>query len=181
MEAPCLALPDGTSLPLPFHDRPAKFCGGTARLAGNMLLNVDRLTGLWPDGGSRGLGFARAEKDIDESEWFFKAHFYQDPVQPGSLGVEAMLQTLQAFMLERGLTDELVAPVFEPIAPGEELVWRYRGQVVPEREKVVIEVDVLEVKRAPRQVDVIAQAWLWCDGLRIYHAPRLCMRARSTS
>ncbi|MFZ9887832.1 MAG: hypothetical protein ACO3JL_10045 [Myxococcota bacterium] len=180
LQAPCIALPDGTSLPLDLQKRPERFCGGSARLAGDMLLNIDRLTGLWPDGGSRGLGFARAEKDIEESEWFFKAHFFQDPVQPGSLGIEAMLQTLQAFMLERELTAALQAPVFEPIAPGEEVVWRYRGQVVPEREKVVIEVDILEVKQGDQHVDVVAQAWLWCDGLRIYHASRLCMRARST-
>ena len=44
----------------------------------------------------------RAEKDVDPSEWFFKAHFFQDPVQPGSLGIEAMLQLLQFFMLDAG-------------------------------------------------------------------------------
>ena len=36
----------------------------------------------------------RAEKAIVADQWFFKAHFYQDPVQPGSLGLEALLQAL---------------------------------------------------------------------------------------
>ena len=29
---------------------------------------------------------------VDPSAWFFKAHFYQDPVIPGSLGLESLLQ-----------------------------------------------------------------------------------------
>ena len=42
------------------------------------------------------------------------------------------------------------------------------------------EVDVLDITRAADRVDLTAQAWLWCDGLRIYHAPKLIMRARSS-
>jgi 3-hydroxymyristoyl/3-hydroxydecanoyl-(acyl carrier protein) dehydratase len=38
----------------------------------------------------QGLGWLRAEKDVDAGDWYFKAHFFQDPVQPGSLGVQAM-------------------------------------------------------------------------------------------
>ena len=149
-------------------------------MARPMLLMLDRVTGFDPAGGRAGLGSARAEKQVDPSEWFFKAHFFQDPVQPGSLGVEAMLQAIQWLMLEQGLTDGLAAPVFEPIAPDEDLVWKYRGQVVPTREKIVIEADVLEVTRAGDHVDVTAQAWLWCDGLRIYLAPKLTMRAHAS-
>ncbi|HVI00955.1 MAG TPA: hypothetical protein VM869_19695, partial [Enhygromyxa sp.] len=62
-----------------------------ARMARPMLLMLDRVTAFDPAGGRAGLGFARAEKDVDPDEWFFKAHFFQDPVQPGSLGIEAML------------------------------------------------------------------------------------------
>jgi 3-hydroxymyristoyl/3-hydroxydecanoyl-(acyl carrier protein) dehydratase len=29
---------------------------------------------------------------VDPSFWFFKAHFFQDPVWPGSLGLESFLQ-----------------------------------------------------------------------------------------
>ncbi len=41
-------------------------------------------------GGEAGLGCVEAEAAIDPAAWFFEAHFYQDPVMPGSLGVEAM-------------------------------------------------------------------------------------------
>ena len=43
-------------------------------------------------------------------EWFFKSHFYQDPVQPGSLGIDAMLQALQVFMIEADMGRGLGAP-----------------------------------------------------------------------
>jgi 3-hydroxymyristoyl/3-hydroxydecanoyl-(acyl carrier protein) dehydratase len=52
------------------------------RLAGPMLLMIDRITGYWPTGGPAGLGRLRAEMDVDPGAWFFKAHFFQDPVSP---------------------------------------------------------------------------------------------------
>ncbi|HTD29020.1 MAG TPA: beta-ketoacyl synthase N-terminal-like domain-containing protein, partial [Xanthomonadaceae bacterium] len=69
------------------------------RLADGMLLMLDRVEGLWPTAGAAGLGQLRAVKEIDGSAWFFKAHFFQDPVQPGSLGTEAMIQALQFYLL----------------------------------------------------------------------------------
>jgi 3-oxoacyl-(acyl-carrier-protein) synthase/3-hydroxymyristoyl/3-hydroxydecanoyl-(acyl carrier protein) dehydratase len=137
-------------------------------LAGEMLQMIDRVEAYWPEGGSAGLGFARAAKDIDPSEWFFKAHFFQDPVQPGSLGVEAMIQTLKWVMQQRGIDGDL-----EPLASEAPVKWTYRGQVIPSNTTVHVEVDVLEVEG-----DLVrAQAWLWVDGLRIYHAPSLSLRA----
>ena len=40
------------------------------------------------DGGPQGLGFLRGTTPVNPEAWFFKAHFYQDPVWPGSLGLE---------------------------------------------------------------------------------------------
>ena len=77
-----------------------------------MLRMLDRVSGYWPGAGEAGLGIWRGEKDVDPSEWFFKAHFFQDPVQPGSLGIEAMLQLLQFAMIERGLAEGMNAPPF---------------------------------------------------------------------
>ena len=33
---------------------------------------------------------------VDPGDWFFQAHFYQDPVWPGSLGLESFLQLLKS-------------------------------------------------------------------------------------
>src|SRR5208282_4805120 len=97
-----------------------------------------------------GLGWVRAEKDVDANEWFFKAHFFQDPVQPGSLGLEALLQLLQVFMIERRLGDGVPNPRFEPLTLGQPVTWKYRGQVLPENKRVVTEIEVSEIGRDER-------------------------------
>jgi 3-hydroxymyristoyl/3-hydroxydecanoyl-(acyl carrier protein) dehydratase len=154
------------------RDRPARFFGGPLRLPGPMLLMLDRITGFWPDGGEAGLGRLRAERDIDSADWYFKAHFYGDPVQPGSLGVDAMCQLLQFFCIETGLGAGVPDPVFEPAMSGARAVWKFRGQVLPTDGTITIEAEIREVG----EDYVRAQAWLWVDGRRIYHAPELAIR-----
>jgi acyl transferase domain-containing protein/3-hydroxymyristoyl/3-hydroxydecanoyl-(acyl carrier protein) dehydratase len=154
--------------PLPPLRRPDRRPG----LAGPMLLMLDRITGYWPDGGAAGLGRVRAEKDVDPGDWYFKAHFFQDPVMPGSLGVEAMCQLLQWYLIERTPGTDPAAVRFEPVAVGEPLKWTYRGQVVPGDRLVTVELEVVEL-RGPT---VFADAWLWIDGRRIYRVERLGAR-----
>ena len=166
--------------PAGFHidlaSQPARYCGGSPRLAGPMLRMIQRVTAFDPAGGSAGLGWLRGEKDVDPDEWFFKAHFFQDPVQPGSLGLEALLQLLQFFMIERGLGEGIAAPRFEPVAIGRAMSWKYRGQVLPENRRVVTEIEVSEIGRDERGAYAVAQGWLWVDGVRVYHATDLAMR-----
>jgi 3-hydroxymyristoyl/3-hydroxydecanoyl-(acyl carrier protein) dehydratase len=130
-------------------------------IAGPMLMMLDRITGYWPDGGSASLGWVRAEMDVDPGAWFFKAHFFQDPVMPGSLGVEAMCQLLRWYLIDRGVGAERFV-LAEP------LKWTYRGQIVPDDRLVTVELDVLEVS----DTAVFATAWLWVDGRRIYRLER---------
>ncbi|GLH96286.1 hypothetical protein Pa4123_15600 [Phytohabitans aurantiacus] len=146
------------------------------RLAGPMLLMLDRVTGYRPDGGRAGLGLLRAEKDVDAGEWFFKCHFFQDPVWPGSLGIEAMCQLLRYYLVRRGALVGLRRPRFEPVMPGRELTWRYRGQVVPGDGLVTVEMEILEYAEDARGRYAVADAWLWVDGRRIYHATGLGVR-----
>ena len=145
---------------------PARYCAGPLRLAQPMLLMIDRVTGYWPADGVAGLGRLRAEKDVDPAEWFFKAHFFQDPVQPGSLGIEAMLQLLQFYMIEANLAEGLVNPRFEPVANGDAHRWKYRGQVVPSNRLISTTLDITAVQGRT----VKASASLWVDGKRIYEA-----------
>ena len=85
---------------------------------------IDRVTGIWPEGGEKELGRYRSEKDIDPDAWFFKAHFFQDPVQPGSLGIEAMIQLLQFAMLEQGMDEGFARPQFESLALEHAMTWK---------------------------------------------------------
>ncbi len=146
------------------------------RLAGSMLRMIDRVDGLWPEAGKAGLGQLRAVKDVDAGEWFFKAHFFQDPVQPGSLGIEAMIQALQLFMLEARTDEGIVAPRFEPLATGADLTWKYRGQVLPHHRTVHTTIEVTAKGRDERGVWATCDASLWADGQRIYEATNLGMR-----
>ncbi|WP_129356458.1 1-acyl-sn-glycerol-3-phosphate acyltransferase [Sorangium cellulosum] len=152
------------------RSRPERYFGGELSLPRPSLLMIDRIDGLWEAGGQRGLGRLRAQRDVHASEWFFKAHFLGDPVQPGSLGIEAMLQTIQFWMLHHDLHAGLRAPRFEPVMTGREHTWRYRGQVLPSSRRVTVETDILEVGRDDRGPYVIAESYLWVDGLRIYGA-----------
>ena len=149
------------------------------RLAEPMLLMLDRVTHFDPTGGSAGLGAARGEKDVDAGEWFFKAHFFQDPVQPGSLGIEAMIQLLQWAMLELNLDDGIPAPRFETLGLGEAMTWRYRGQVVPENGLISSTLEITEIRREEGGLVAVAEASLWVDGKRIYEAEGLAMRVVS--
>jgi len=156
--------------------RPERYCAGTARLGGPMLLALDRVTGYWPEGGRAGLGRVRAEKDVDPGEWFFRAHFFQDPVQPGSLGVEAMCQLLQWYLIERGAAASLARPRFEPIMVRRPVTWRYRGQVVPADRLVTVELEITGAGEDATGRHAIADGWLWVDGRRIYGVSGLGMR-----
>ncbi len=145
-------------------------------MAPGKLLMIDRVTYFEADGGREGLGCVRAEKDIDAGEWFFKAHFYQDPVQPGSLGIEAMLQAMQWGMRKKGLHSGMKAPRFEAIASAAKHVWKYRGQVVPENKLVSTTLEFIEIRTDERGVLALADCSLWVDGKRIYEAKGLGMR-----
>jgi acyl transferase domain-containing protein/3-hydroxymyristoyl/3-hydroxydecanoyl-(acyl carrier protein) dehydratase/1-acyl-sn-glycerol-3-phosphate acyltransferase len=154
----------------------SKATPGRARMARPMLLMLDRVTLFEPEAGPANLGRARAEKDVDPGEWFFKAHFFQDPVQPGSLGIEAMIQLLQWTMLELGMDAGMAAPRFEPIAIGDAMTWKYRGQVVPKNRKITTTLEITERGRDERGSFARAAASLWVDGKRIYEASGVGMR-----
>jgi len=146
------------------------------RIADGMLLMLDTVEGFWPDAGASGLGQLRAVKRIDAGQWFFKAHFFQDPVQPGSLGIEAMLQALQFHMRHTGMDRGIARPRFEPIALERPHRWKYRGQVLPHHRTVHTTLEITETGRDERGAFAVANASLWADGQRIYEMEGVGMR-----
>ncbi len=153
----------------PVIDQPAS---DMPRLATGGLRMIDRITGFWPAGGAAGLGRIRAEKDIDERQWFFKAHFFNDPVQPGSLGIEAMVQTLETLMIAANLHAGIPNPRFEQLATGAPVSWTFRGQVLPHTRRLSVLVEILE--SAPGFAR--AAASLWADDKKIYAVPSFAIR-----
>ncbi len=169
-------LDEPPNLAVNLRNQPAEYFDGTAGLPQSTLAMIDRVTGFWPKAGAAGLGRLRAEKDVDPEEWFFKAHFFQDPVMPGTLGIESMNQLLQFYMLHSGLDAGLETPRFEVLTQSSSLSWKYRGQVLPHRKLVTVEVEIREVIREGGNVAAIADGWLWVDGVRIYQCSGLAGR-----
>ncbi len=165
-------LDEASAFDIDLKAHPARLFAGRLRLRGDKLLMIDRISGYWPTAGKAGLGRLRAIKNISPGEWFFKAHFYEDPVQPGLLGVEATAQLLQFYAIERGLGAGVTDPRFEVQAIGKPITWKYRGQVPPTARQVIVEIEVTEVGAD----HVVAEAWLWSDGIRIYHVKDLTLR-----
>lgn len=159
--------------------RPPKYFSKALRLPEPMLLMLQRVTGFWPQGGSAGLGYLRAEKSIDPGEWYFKAHFFQDPVQPGSLGLEGLCQLLEFYVIETGLGTGIKNPQFQCPMHGRELSWKYRGQALPENRLVRSELEITELGRDEIGPFAVAQGWLWVDDLRVYHMKNLGIRVVS--
>ncbi len=157
--------------------RPPRYCAGALALPGPMLLLLDRISGFWPQGGEAQLGRLRAEIDVDAQDWFFQSHFMGDSVQPGSLGLEAMLQALQFYMLETGMGEGIDGAHFEPIQLNAAMTWKYRGQVMPSAQRVTIELEITDKGGvAGQDAYTQAAASLWVDGLRIYEAAPVAMR-----
>ncbi|MGA1869675.1 MAG: beta-ketoacyl synthase N-terminal-like domain-containing protein [bacterium] len=140
------------------------------------LLMIDRITAYDPKGGKKKKGYLRAEKDINANDWFFKAHFFQDPVQPGSLGIEAMIQLLQFYLIYTDKQRFITNPRFEPLIINSEIEWHYRGQVTPDKRKSLFDMDILEEGLDERGYYISAEARLWLDNIKIYHAPQICLR-----
>ncbi len=164
----------GESFPLPME---APFPDDKFR----MVQQVDLFV---PDGGPHGLGFIRGSVNVDPELWFFKAHFYQDPVWPGSLGLESFLQLLKVYVYRRwaGGGEWLMANGSWPEgqnAPFSSLAinhqpstishsheWIYRGQVIPRDKTVTVDVVVTAVDD-DRKI-ATADGFLTVDGRVIY-------------
>lgn len=124
------------------------------------------------DGGPHGLGYVRGTMQVDPSTWFFKAHFYEDPVVPGSLGLESFFQLMKFYAAARWRlgadavfrtpSQRLDAKTAKPIAHE----WVYRGQVVPRDALVTVTAVIREVDDATRQLT--AEGFLSVDGRVIY-------------
>ncbi|MCE2597158.1 3-hydroxyacyl-[acyl-carrier-protein] dehydratase FabA [Motilimonas cestriensis] len=147
------------------------------RLAGGRLNFVDTVY-LLPNSGTHQLGYCYAERTIDPSDWFFQFHFHQDPVMPGSLGVEAIIEVMQVFALKQDLGGELISPRFMPLLSN--VKWKYRGQINPLNTLMNINVQITQVIREPNKVTLIANADLSKDGLRIYEVTDIALCIKET-
>ena len=155
---------------------------------------VDRIDLLVADGGTDGLGWVHGSITVDPSAWFFEAHFYQDPVWPGSLGLEAFIQLLKVYAVDRWdlgeSTEFSTMPGWKTtgvemtgremtggemaggqmaggeMASGDRHRWTYRGQIIPGCERVEVFASITDVDDVEKRVR--ADGFLTVDGRTIY-------------
>jgi PfaB family protein len=139
-----------------------------------MLRMIDRIELYVPDGGPKGLGYLKGTKQVDPGEWFFKAHFYEDPVTPGSLGLESFLQLVKFAAVQRWGWQE--GDLLEAVALERRHRWLYRGQVVPTNSQVTVVAWVTAVDEKERVLT--AAGFLSVDGRPIYQMNDFTVRAR---
>jgi 3-hydroxymyristoyl/3-hydroxydecanoyl-(acyl carrier protein) dehydratase len=132
---------------------------------------LDRML-VSPHGGPMGLGSLWAEKTVNPKDWFFDCHFFQDPVMPGSLGLEAIFQGLRSLVIQSGQ----IAPGCEPrFTLHQPLAWKYRGQILRSHKRMQVEVNLEKIEATPELVSVKANASLWGDRTRIYEVKNLTL------
>ncbi|MGI2011798.1 beta-ketoacyl synthase N-terminal-like domain-containing protein [Shewanella oncorhynchi] len=135
------------------------------RLAGGQLNFIDKAD-IVKTGGKAGLGYLYAERTIDPSDWFFQFHFHQDPVMPGSLGVEAIIELMQTYAIDQDLGAGFKNPKFGQILS--DIKWKYRGQINPLNKQMSLDVHITSVTDDNGKRIIMGDANLSKDGLRIY-------------
>jgi 3-hydroxymyristoyl/3-hydroxydecanoyl-(acyl carrier protein) dehydratase len=138
----------------------------------SQLRMIERIDVFVPDGGPFGLGYIRGSMQVDPDAWFFKAHFYQDPVIPGSLGLESGLQLLKFAAFERWGKEKESTMV--TLVPGMRHEWIYRGQVIPANKSVTVDMWVTSID--DKHGIMIADGFLSVDGLNIYQLKDFSLR-----
>ncbi len=137
------------------------------------LRMIDRIDRYDPQGGEPGLGYLQATKKVDPQAWFFEAHFFQDPVCPGSLGIESLIQLLRWAARQRW---PALAETHMPlIAGGSPHTWRYRGQIRPDNSDVTVEAVITAIEDGPEPA-LWADGYLKVDGLCIYKMQNFGLR-----
>jgi PfaB family protein len=141
------------------------------RLAENQLNLIDKVK-IAKNQGQYGKGYVHATKFVQPQNWFFACHFYQDPVMPGSLGVESILQALQVFALQQDLGKSFNSPKFVQLE-NHKTVWKYRGQILLHVKEMHLEIHIKSIEMKGNQLAIIADAFLWNDTMRIYQVTDL--------
>lgn len=126
-------------------------------------------------GGIYKLGYIYGRKKVNLTDWYFKCHFHQDPVMPGSLGVEAMLQALQLYAVHFDLGRSFKSPQFRQKID-HKIIWKYRGQIPPDQNEMYLEVHLKKIEIERNYVTLIGDGSLWKPKLRIYEVEDLAIQ-----
>jgi 3-hydroxyacyl-[acyl-carrier protein] dehydratase/trans-2-decenoyl-[acyl-carrier protein] isomerase len=133
--------------------------GEIAKLPAPPFLLIDRIN-LIEKGTKKGKIIA--EKDVLIDEWFFQFHFRDDPVMPGSFGLDAIWQLIGFYCCVSGA-------IGSGRALGAEAI-EFSGQVRPHNKVIQYQIDILRFSELKEQgVSIaVADGNLFVDGELIY-------------
>ncbi len=137
------------------------------------LRMISHIESYIPDAGPFGLGYIQGILPVDPSSWYFKAHFHQDPVIPGSLGLESALQLMRFIAWKRWNSTSTIT-----VAPGMLHEWTYRGQIIPKDNKVTVSLWVTAIDDLHKIM--VGEGYLSIDGRIIYHLKDFSLKVCET-
>jgi 3-hydroxyacyl-[acyl-carrier protein] dehydratase / trans-2-decenoyl-[acyl-carrier protein] isomerase len=110
------------------------FGANTPKLPAPPLLAFDEVVEIDKHGGKYGHGYALARKKLGSMSWVFDSHFYRDPIMPGTMMIEGLLQLAGFFGAYAGGRGRGRAARVERI--------RFLNEVTPVDREILYRVDI---------------------------------------
>jgi 3-hydroxymyristoyl/3-hydroxydecanoyl-(acyl carrier protein) dehydratase len=132
------------------------------RMIDSIAMEKNKLTGQ--------LEYIQASRENSPSDWYYENHFLGDPVMPGSLGVETIVQAFTC-----GIQAAVGRAAGFQYAIGREVKWKYRGQVLPSNKAVHTDIQIKSLETTSSGTLYTGSANLWADDLRIYEIQGLAL------
>jgi acyl transferase domain-containing protein/3-hydroxymyristoyl/3-hydroxydecanoyl-(acyl carrier protein) dehydratase len=119
-----------------------------------------------------------AQSPVTPEAWFFQAHFPNDPVWPGSLGLEAFFQAAKYLAVKRYYPEDPLKYAGSFTAPlvGRKHGWLYRGQIPPSAK--LMSLGLLVTKSDPHNQILTFNGLLNVDGLTVYQVDNFTVALR---
>jgi 3-hydroxymyristoyl/3-hydroxydecanoyl-(acyl carrier protein) dehydratase len=115
-------------------------------------------------------GTVYASRRNTPQDWFYACHFHEDPVMPGSLGIEAIVQAMKVFSQQKINSD-----AGADFVTGQKMIWSYRGQVLQHNQQMQVEVHFRKTQQIGIKKIFTGDASLWADDSRIYELRNMCL------
>jgi 3-hydroxymyristoyl/3-hydroxydecanoyl-(acyl carrier protein) dehydratase len=121
-------------------------------------------------GGHHHEGYVYASRSNSAKDWYYACHFYEDPVMPGSLGIEAIIQAMKVFAQRHDFNKPGIK-----LAVGREFTWKYRGQILQHHNQMQVEIHLHRPEPTTEGTLFVGDANLWADDMRIYEVHNLAI------
>jgi len=92
----------------------------------------------------------------------------------GEFGKGYIHATMQVFALQQDLGKDFNNPKFVQLAQ-HKTVWKYRGQILLPVKEMHLEVHIKSIEMREQTLSIIADAYLWNEGMRIYQVTDLAL------